>query len=345
MEDPTNVSVLDDIKFMTGYNVEPVVAHRAAIEKAIASHYRDTALHNEVRLLESAAPRELERFDDEAPIVKLCDLILTDAVRRGASEIHIEPYENEFRVRFRIGGVLYTAIHPALKLREPIAIRFKVMSKMDISEKRLPQWGRIRIRMSKDGKLRKHDLELHTVPTRWGEKLFLRVHNLTPKGLAELGFEQEPLAMLEEILKDSSGLVLVCGPMRSGKTQTLYAAIHSLNTPRQHIVTVEDTVELDLPGVTQIEVRWARGCDMASALRTVLAQYPDIVMAGNLASPEAAAVVVEAARRHFMIGGLTAQDAAAAINYLLNPPRGPEDSHGGYRATRPIRSAETYGWS
>ncbi len=310
MEDPTNLFVLDDIKFMIGGHIEPVFAPRAAIGQAIERCYgvanttrdrqggrEENVETNEVSGDIDMDLEELERSTNQKPVVKLCNLLLADSLRRGASEIHVEPYEREYQVRFRIDGVLYIVLNPPMRLRDAIANRFKVMAKMDIAEKRIPQGGRIRIRINTSGAMSAHDFELHTLPTPWGEKLFLRVHDLTPKKLAELGLEEGPREMLENAMSDSHGLILVCGPRRSGKTQTLYSAARSLPVENLYVAVVEEQMELDLPGVTQVQADRSVG-DKASVLRTVLAQDPDVVVAGSLGYPDAVAVVLEAARRH-----------------------------------------------
>ncbi|HEX9724683.1 MAG TPA: ATPase, T2SS/T4P/T4SS family, partial [Vicinamibacteria bacterium] len=261
MVDPTNVFAMDDIKFMTGYNVEPVVASETAIMDSIDKYYGSA--HSlqlkevmselaetdagDVEVLEEASDidlEELERSSEEAPVVKLCNLILTDALRRGASDIHIEPYEREFRVRFRIDGVLYVVMNPPMKLRDAITSRLKIMAKLDISEKRLPQDGRIKIRMNSNGKMRELDYRVSTLPTLYGEKVVLRLldkENLM-LDMTKLGFEVHSLKRFEEAILKPWGMVLVTGPTGSGKTNTLYSAISRLNTPETNIMTAEDPV-------------------------------------------------------------------------------------------------------
>ena len=256
MVDPTNVFAMDDIKFMTGYNVEPVVASETAIMESIEKYYGSVhslqikeemdklvetdEFGDDVEVLEEGDEidlAELEKSSEEAPVVKLCNLILTDALRRGASDIHIEPYEREFRVRFRIDGILYVVMNPPMKLRDAMISRIKIMAKLDISEKRLPQDGRIKLRMNNQGKMRELDYRVSTLPTLFGEKIVLRLldkENLM-LDMTKLGFEVGSLKKFEEAIFKPWGMVLVTGPTGSGKTNTLYSAISQLNTHRdQH---------------------------------------------------------------------------------------------------------------
>ena len=303
MVDPTNVFAMDDIKFMTGYNVEPVVASETAIMESIEKYYGSVhslqikeemdklvetdEFGDDVEVLEEGDEidlQELERSSEEAPVVKLCNLILTDALRRGASDIHIEPYEREFRVRFRIDGVLYVVMNPPMKLRDAMISRLKIMAKLDISEKRLPQDGRIKIRMNNQGKMRELDYRVSTLPTLWGEKVVLRLldkENLM-LDMTKLGFEVESLKYFEEAIFKPWGMVLVTGPTGSGKTNTLYSAISQLNTPETNIMTAEDPVEFNLAGVNQVQMKESIGLNFAAALRSFLRQDPNIVLVGEI---------------------------------------------------------------
>src|SRR5579863_5430694 len=260
MTDPTNFFAMDDIKFMTGFNVEPVVASESSINEAIAKFYGDIESVEELSKvmkdlgaddgadLELAAEEQemdlasLEKAAEEAPIIKLVNLVLTDAVKRGASDIHIEPYERELRVRFRVDGVLQSVMAPPLKLRDAIASRVKIMSKLDISEKRLPQDGRIMIKYRRDGKIKELDFRVSTVPTLFGEKIVMRLldkENLR-LDMTKLGFEPESLVKFEKAILRPYGMVLVTGPTGSGKTNTLYSSVARLNTPDTNIMTAED---------------------------------------------------------------------------------------------------------
>jgi len=338
MVDPTNVFAMDDIKFMTGYNVEPVVASETAIMDSIDKYYGSA--HSlqlkevmselaetdggDVEVLEEASDidlEELERSSEEAPVVKLCNLILTDALRRGASDIHIEPYEREFRVRFRIDGVLYVVMNPPMKLRDAMISRLKIMSKLDISEKRLPQDGRIKIRMNSNGKMRELDYRVSTLPTLFGEKVVLRLldkENLM-LDMTKLGFEVSSLKHFEEAILKPWGMVLVTGPTGSGKTNTLYSAISRLNTPETNIMTAEDPVEFNLVGINQVQMKDSIGLNFAAALRSFLRQDPNIVLVGEIRDFETAEIAVKAALTgHLVLSTLHTNDAPSTINRLMN---------------------------
>lgn len=265
--------------------------------------------------------QELARSTEEAPVVRFCNLILTDALRRGASDIHIEPYEREFRVRFRIDGVLYVVMNPPMKLRNAMISRLKIMAKMDISEKRLPQDGRIKIRMNNHGKMRELDYRVSTLPTLWGEKVVLRLldkENLM-LDMTKLGFEVESLKYFEEAIFKPWGMVLVTGPTGSGKTNTLYSAISQLNTPETNIMTAEDPVEFNLTGVNQVQMKESIGLNFAAALRSFLRQDPNIVLVGEIRDFETAEIAVKAALTgHLVLSTLHTNDAPSTINRLMN---------------------------
>jgi len=340
MVDPTNVFAMDDIKFMTGYNVEPVVASETAIMESIEKYYGSVhslqikeemdklvetdEFGDDVEVLEEGDEidlQELEKSSEEAPVVKLCNLILTDALRRGASDIHIEPYEREFRVRFRIDGVLYVVMNPPMKLRDAMISRIKIMAKLDISEKRLPQDGRIKIRMNNQGKLRELDYRVSTLPTLWGEKVVLRLldkENLM-LDMTKLGFEVESLKHFEEAIFRPWGMVLVTGPTGSGKTNTLYSAISQLNVPETNIMTAEDPVEFNLTGVNQVQMKESIGLNFAAALRSFLRQDPNIVLVGEIRDFETAEIAVKAALTgHLVMSTLHTNDAPSTVNRLMN---------------------------
>lgn len=340
MVDPTNVFAMDDIKFMTGYNVEPVVASETAIMEAIEKYYGSVhslqikeemdklvetdEFNEDVEVLEEGDDidlEELEKSTEEAPVVKLCNLILTDALRRGASDIHIEPYEREFRVRFRIDGVLYVVMNPPMKLRDAMTSRIKIMAKLDISEKRLPQDGRIKIRMNNNGKLRELDYRVSTLPTLFGEKVVLRLldkENLM-LDMTKLGFEPESLERFHEAIIKPWGMVLVTGPTGSGKTNTLYSGISQLNTPETNIMTAEDPVEFNLAGVNQVQMKEAIGLNFAAALRSFLRQDPNIILVGEIRDFETAEIAVKAALTgHMVLSTLHTNDAPSTINRLMN---------------------------
>jgi type IV pilus assembly protein PilB len=339
MTDPTNVFAMDDIKFMTGFNVEPVVASETAISEAIHKFYGEVEsveeldkvmkdlTGEEADALELAAEEtemdlaSLSKAAEEAPIIKLCNLILTDAVKRGASDIHVEPYEKEYRVRFRIDGILQNVMAPPLKLKDAMTSRIKIMSKLDISEKRLPQDGRIMIKYLKDGKKKELDFRVSTVPTLFGEKIVLRLldkENLR-LDMTKLGFEPEALAKFERQILKPYGMVLVTGPTGSGKTNTLYSSVARLNTAETNIMTAEDPVEFQLPGINQVQMKEQIGLNFASALRAFLRQDPNIILVGEIRDFETAEIAVKAALTgHLVLSTLHTNDAPSTISRLMN---------------------------
>jgi len=339
MTDPTNVFAMDDIKFMTGFNVEPVVASETAIAEAIAKFYGEAESGEELEKvmkdlsaedgadLELASEEaetnlaDLERAAEEAPIIKLVNLILTDAVKRGASDIHIEPYEKDVRVRLRIDGILQAVMTPPLKLRDAITSRIKIMAKLDISEKRLPQDGRIMIKYRKDGKIKDLDFRVSTIPTLYGEKIVMRLldkENLR-LDMTKLGFEQESLTKFERAILRPYGMVLVTGPTGSGKTNTLYSSIARLNTQETNIMTAEDPVEFQLAGVNQVQMKDQIGLNFAAALRAFLRQDPNIILVGEIRDFETAEIAVKAALTgHLVLSTLHTNDAPSTISRLMN---------------------------
>ncbi len=281
MTDPTNVFAMDDIKFMTGFNVEPVVASEAAIGDAILRFYGGSSTNQEelTNLMKDLVEEELElaaeeseldaaaleKAAEEAPIIKLVNLILTDSVKRGASDIHVEPYEVEMRVRFRVDGQLQTVIS-----------RIKIMAKLDIAEKRLPQDGRIMIKYKAEGKKKELDFRVSTVPTLFGEKIVLRLldkENLR-LDMTKLGLEAESLEKFQRNIMKPYGMVLVTGPTGSGKTNTLYSSVATLNTVDTNIMTAEDPVEFQLAGINQVQMKEQIGLNFAASLRAFLRQDP-----------------------------------------------------------------------
>jgi type IV pilus assembly protein PilB len=339
MVDPTNVFAMDDIKFMTGFNIEPVVASESSIIEGIEKAYgvskeaeleqvmqsmndlgegSDIEVQAEAQELEL---KELEKAADEAPIVKLVNLVLTDAVKRGASDIHMEPYEKEFRVRFRIDGVLQLIMNPPLKLKDAITSRLKIMAKLDISEKRLPQDGRIMLKMNIGGKKKQLDFRVSTLPTLWGEKIVLRLldkENLR-LDMTKLGFEQESLVKFEKAILKPYGMVLVTGPTGSGKTNTLYSSISRLNQPDTNIMTAEDPVEFQLGGVNQVQMKEQIGLNFAAALRAFLRQDPNIILVGEIRDFETAEIAIKAALTgHLVLSTLHTNGAPETITRLMN---------------------------
>ena len=339
MTDPTNVFAMDDVKFMTGFNVEPVVASESAIADAISRFYGSTStngeelsnlmkdLADEDQELELAADESeldtamLEKAAEEAPIIKLVNLILTDSVKRGASDIHVEPYETELRVRFRVDGMLQTVMNPPLKTKDAITSRLKIMAKLDIAEKRLPQDGRIMIKYRADGKRKELDFRVSTVPTLYGEKIVLRLldkENLR-LDMTKLGFEADSLKKFERNILKPYGMVLVTGPTGSGKTNTLYSSVARLNTVDTNIMTAEDPVEFQLGGINQVQMKEQIGLNFAAALRAFLRQDPNIILVGEIRDFETAEIAVKAALTgHLVLSTLHTNDAPSTISRLMN---------------------------
>src|SRR5215813_5092987 len=374
MADPTNVFAMDDIKFMTGYNVEPVVASETSLEDAIEKYYgstRSLTLRGDgggspmmgsggamkegmdgpgltvddmasVGLSEvdldamSDAEADVEQVKesdeeidlgnlsksaDAAPVVKLVNVLLVDSLKRGASDIHIEPYEKEFRVRFRIDGVLYNVMALPMKLRDPLTSRIKIMAKLDIAEKRLPQDGRIKIKMKVEDRSRDLDFRVSCLPTLWGEKIVMRLLDKSKLMLdmTKLGFEADSLERFKRAIAKPYGIVLVTGPTGSGKTNTLYSAIASLNKPDTNIMTAEDPVEFNLPGINQVQIRDNIGLNFAAVLRSFLRQDPNTILVGEIRDYETAEIAVKAALTgHLVLSTLHTNDAPSTISRLVN---------------------------
>jgi type IV pilus assembly protein PilB len=339
MVDPTNVFAMDDIKFMTGFNIEPVVASESSILSGIEKAYGTSQQEDLETVMQSMSEMsdedvelndqkeqelglsELEKAADEAPVVKLVNVVLGDAVKRGASDIHIEPYEKEFRVRFRIDGVLQSIMSPPLKLKDAITSRLKIMSKLDISEKRLPQDGRIMLKMNVGGRKKQLDFRVSTLPTLWGEKIVLRLldkENLR-LDMTKLGFEAESLLKFEKAILKPYGMVLVTGPTGSGKTNTLYSAISRLNQPDTNIMTAEDPVEFQLGGVNQVQMKEQIGLNFAAALRSFLRQDPNIILVGEIRDFETAEIAIKASLTgHLVLSTLHTNGAPETITRLMN---------------------------
>jgi type IV pilus assembly protein PilB len=377
MADPTNVFAMDDIKFMTGLNVEPVIASEASIQKSIGKYYSGTtqidifdaaiALETEKvgtkygkngnrkngaaageRLNDADLDVSLETFDFDqhdgeefevleeneeidlatlakasefAPVVRLVNVLMVDSLRRGASDIHVEPYEKDFRIRFRIDGVLYDVMHPPMKLRDPLISRLKIMSKLDIAEKRLPQDGRIKIKVKIDNRSRELDFRVSTLPTLFGEKVVLRLldKNKLMLDMSKLGFEPESLEKFQRNIANPYGMVLVTGPTGSGKTNTLYSALQSLNTAETNIMTAEDPVEFNLEGINQVQMKEQIGLNFAAALRSFLRQDPNIILVGEIRDFETAEIAIKAALTgHLVLSTLHTNDAPSTISRLVN---------------------------
>ncbi|MBP6002660.1 MAG: type IV-A pilus assembly ATPase PilB [Pyrinomonadaceae bacterium] len=379
MADPTNVFAMDDIKFMTGFNVEPVIASESSIQFAIGKYYVGS---NEIDIFDAAFAVEsekvaskngnghvakssgaapmgerlhasdlevsLDRFEfgttvseefevledndeidlaalarasEDAPVVRLVNVLMVDSLRRGASDIHVEPYEKDFRIRFRIDGILYDVMHPPMQIRDPLISRLKIMAKLDISEKRLPQDGRIKIKVKIDNRSRELDFRVSTLPTLFGEKVVLRLldKDKLMLDMTKLGFEVESLEKFKRAIANPYGMVLVTGPTGSGKTNTLYSALQSLNTPETNIMTAEDPVEFNLQGINQVQMKEQIGLNFAAALRSFLRQDPNIVLVGEIRDFETAEIAIKAALTgHLVLSTLHTNDAPSTVSRLVN---------------------------
>jgi len=356
MTDPTNVFAMDDIKFMTGYNVEPVVASETAVVEALQKYYPagivkpakaaapvpmpsgPSALEmaskglEELQALETGdvevlddlqeiSAEALAKQGEEAPVVRLVNVVLMSAIQKGASDIHIEPYEKELRVRYRVDGILYNIMAPPMKFRDAIASRIKIMAKLDIAEKRLPQDGRIKIRFNESGVPKEIDFRVSCLPTLFGEKIVMRLldKDKLMLDMTKLGFEPESLTKFEAAILRPWGMVLVTGPTGSGKTNTLYSAIAKVNTAETNIMTAEDPVEFNLVGINQVQVRENIGLNFAAALRSFLRQDPNIILVGEIRDFETAEISVKAALTgHLVLSTLHTNDAPSTINRLMN---------------------------
>jgi type IV pilus assembly protein PilB len=328
--DPSNIFAIDDIKFLTGYNVEVVVASEESIKRAIERAYDqgedlsevmegfDDSDFEVIQDSDDLDVGELARESEDAPVVKLVNLILTDAVKRVASDIHLEPYEKSFRVRYRIDGVLYEVMKPPLKLKNAITSRLKIMSELDIAERRLPQDGRIKLKM---GRGREMDYRVSVLPTLFGEKVVLRLLDKSNLQLdmTKLGFEDRQLEVFQDCIHRPFGMVLVTGPTGSGKTTSLYSALSELNKTTENISTAEDPVEFNLAGINQVQMHEEIGLNFAASLRSFLRQDPDIIMVGEIRDFETAEIAVKAALTgHLVLSTLHTNDAPSTVNRLLN---------------------------
>ena len=347
MADPANVFAMDDIKFMTGLHVEPVVAPETAVRDAITRAYGiqlngngngakgastdmvskaldEFGAEDGIEVVADAEEIDaasLERQSGEAPIIRLVNALMLSAIQKNASDIHIEPYEKDVRIRFRIDGVLHQVMAPALRYRDPICSRIKIMARLDIAEKRLPQDGRIKARFNDRGKIREIDFRVSCIPTLFGEKIVLRL--LDPEGLrldmTKLGFEPDALAKYARAIRKPWGMVLVTGPTGSGKTNTLYSSLAQINEPGVNIMTAEDPVEFNLPGINQVQVKDNIGLDFAAVLRSFLRQDPNIILVGEIRDADTASIAVKAALTgHLVLSTLHTNDAPSSVNRLVN---------------------------
>lgn len=345
MVDPSNYRALDELKFITGSNIEPLRGAEAAILEAIEYAYNapEQTTHvgaDEINAVIAALGEDGdgedseiidgeddESLDDdiaaaeEAPIIRLVNTILREAVQAKASDVHMEPYEKEYRIRIRVDGVLQELMKPPLKARDAIISRVKILARLDISEKRLPQDGRIMINLRINGRRRQLDWRVSTLPTLWGEKIVMRLldkENLR-LDLTQLGFEPESLEKFQKAILKPYGMVLVTGPTGSGKTNTLYSAISLLNKPDTNIMTAEDPVEFQLQGINQVQMKEQIGLNFAAALRSFLRQDPNTILVGEIRDFETAEIAIKAALTgHLVLSTLHTNGAPETVSRLMN---------------------------
>jgi type IV pilus assembly protein PilB len=332
MADPSNIYAIDDVKFVTNLSIDVVVASEPAIAEAIEKYYTSNVSFEDV-MMDFADEEEEFELDDvdedlnvldleksagDAPVVKLVNLILLDAIRKNASDIHVEPYEKQLRIRYRIDGVLYEVMKPPVKLKHAITSRLKIMSRLDIAERRLPQDGRIKMKL---GRGKEMDFRVSVLPTMWGEKIVARLLDKSNLQLdmTKLGFEEKVLEDFKEALRKPYGMILITGPTGSGKTTTLYSALSELNKSTTNISTAEDPVEYNLFGINQVQMHDDIGLNFASSLRSFLRQDPDIIMVGEIRDFETAEIAVKAALTgHLVLSTLHTNDAPSSVSRLLN---------------------------
>jgi type IV pilus assembly protein PilB len=375
MSDPTDIFAMDDVRFHTGYNVDPVVSSEMGLARAVEKYYGGNSA---VRLADGTVARpvpggsgssasgptaadlaqafaeedeqidlsqleqeldadaeyeaadddddsvnvgSLKRGSEDAPVVKLVNMVLIDAIKRGASDIHIEPYEKTYRIRFRIDGILLEVMRPNLKLKDPLTSRVKILAKLNIAERRLPQDGRIKLRVNMGGKQKVIDYRVSILPTLFGEKIVLRLldSDKLMLDLTKLGFEPESLERWDRQISKPYGMVLVTGPTGSGKTNTLYSSIAKLNTVDTNIMTAEDPVEFNFPGINQVQMKEQIGLNFAAALRSFLRQDPNIILVGEIRDFETAEIAIKASLTgHLVLSTLHTNDAPSTINRLMN---------------------------
>jgi len=330
MADPSNLTAIDEVRFLTGFDVKVVVAAPSLLQQAIERYYDAGADYDAVlsKLHEAAIEvardeddvdlQELQRATEEAPVVRLVNTLLSDAIHKRASDIHVEPYEKSLRVRFRVDGVLYEIMQPPLRWKNALISRLKIMAQLDIAERRMPQDGRIKLKIAGAKEM---DFRVSVLPTMFGEKVVLRLLDKSNLQLdmTKLGFEEGALAHFQAAIAKPFGMVLVTGPTGSGKTTTLYSALSELNKPSTNVSTAEDPIEFNLPGINQVQVKDEIGFNFAAALRAFLRQDPDVIMVGEIRDFETAEVGVKAALTgHLVLSTLHTNDAPSTVNRLLN---------------------------
>ncbi len=332
MTDPTNIFAVDDLKFLTGYSIDVYVTSEDSLKWAIDHFYDQSAsLDDALNSMEDLAGNvevamegdelavgDLEKEADQAPVIKLVNLTLVDAIKKGASDIHVEPYEKYMRIRYRLDGMLIEAMKPPIRLKNALVSRLKIMARLDIAERRLPQDGRIKLRVQGGKEV---EFRVSVLPTLFGEKVVLRILDKSTLQLdmTKLGFEEEALSRFKEAIYKPWGMVLVTGPTGSGKTTTLYSALSELNKIDRNISTAEDPVEFNLPGVNQVQMHEEIGLTFATSLRSFLRQDPDIILVGEIRDFETAEIGIKAALTgHLVLSTLHTNDAPSTINRLLN---------------------------
>jgi type IV pilus assembly protein PilB len=329
MSDPTNIDALEEIQFNTGFSTELVLTDEHGLQNCIEKVLEDENDALDITDIDSAELSGLEvqedkqeddnkSGEDDAPIVVFINKILLDAIKKGASDLHFEPYEKAFRIRFRIDGILSEIARPPVSLSSRMAARLKVMSKLDIAERRVPQDGRIKLALSKKKSI---DFRVSTLPTMWGEKIVMRILDSSSAmlGIDMLGYEPEQKSIYMDALDQPQGMILVTGPTGSGKTVSLYTGLNILNTPERNISTAEDPVEINLEGINQVQINNRAGLTFPSALRSFLRQDPDIVMVGEIRDLETAEISIKAAQTgHLVLSTLHTNSAAETLTRLLN---------------------------
>jgi type IV pilus assembly protein PilB len=338
VSDPSDVMALDELKFMTGCRIDPVIAKESSIILALEEYFgSDQSLEIEKvydELIGESQEIELDMEEgigedqevnieqaSEAPIIRLVNLILADSMKKNASDIHLESYQKDFRIRFRIDGILYPIMNPPMRVKDAVISRIKIMANLDIGERRVPQDGRIKIQITMGGRKKKIDFRVSTLPTLYGEKVVLRLldSDKLPTDLRVLGFEKDALERFERAVTRPYGMVLVTGPTGSGKTSTLYTSLAKLNTDKVNIMTAEDPVEYNFHGINQVQINEQVGRTFAGALRSFLRQDPNIILVGEIRDLETAEIAVKAALTgHLLLSTLHTNDAPSSIARLTN---------------------------
>jgi len=340
MVDPTDLEVIEDIRFRTGLSIQPVIASESSIVSAITRYYgtsdslrvkqivdeieqaEDTSINIIEEDEEDYDIEELVQSTEEAPVITLVNTIFMDAIKKGASDVHFEPYERAFRVRYRLDGLLYEMMNLSVKFKNPVTSRVKILSNMDIAEKRLPQDGRIKMKVKfEDGKRKEVDMRVSSIPAIFGEKVVVRILDkaMLMLDMTNLGFEKESLRVFKEAIQRPWGIILVTGPTGSGKTNTLYSAISTLNSMEKNIITAEDPVEFYLPGINQVNIKEEIGLSFSSCLRHFLRQDPDIMLVGEMRDYDTVDIAIKAALTgHLVFSTVHTNDAASTIMRLIN---------------------------